>query len=146
MPILALTVVGLMLVGQLAAHEAPKPPQEPYPVTAPAQVSTPADVLAPLALQADLSAAMFHGTVHAIARTNLRVTILTDYGRFVFIPVQSCERLLRLKPGDRVWLDVDAQGTVRVRGMTDPPASDMPGMPAPSPCSPRDPDLEGEPE
>lgn len=130
MPILALAVISLMLAGHLLGHAMPSPPLEPRPVTAPVQVSAPA--VRPVALQADLSAAMFHGTVHAIDRTALRVTIHTDYGRFILITVQNCKLLLRLKSGDRVRLDVDAQGAVRTLGMTGPSAPDMPGMPDPS--------------
>jgi hypothetical protein len=56
---------------------------------------------------------MFLGTVQAIDREALRVTIRTDFGRLVPLTVERCEIIQRLRIGDRVRLDVDAQGVVR---------------------------------
>ena len=95
MPALALTVIGLTLLGNAFVGE----PFEPYAGL--------------VNLQTELSAPMFHGTVQAIDRDALRVTIRTDFGRLVPVTVERCAIIQRLRIGDRVRLDVDAQGVVR---------------------------------
>ncbi|MGH7260722.1 MAG: hypothetical protein ACREI9_08590 [Nitrospiraceae bacterium] len=102
MPLLALTVIGLMLLGNVFAGSPDAPAQEPA-----------APYAHPVNLQTEMSAPMFHGTVQAIDRKTLRVTIRTDFGRLVPVALESCEIVQRLRIGDRVRLDVDAQGAVR---------------------------------
>ena len=102
MPLLALTAIGLMLLGNIFAGSPDALAQEP---TAP--------YAHPVNLQTEISAPMFHGTVQAIDRETLRVTIQTDFGRLVPVALESCEIVQRLRIGDRVRLDVDAQGVVR---------------------------------
>ncbi len=112
MPVLALAVVGLILLGNLFSDAPSTPTSE---LIAPAEAAQPA---APYAhsvdLQTELSAPMFHGTVQAIDRETLRVTIRTDFGRLVPVALENCEIIQRLNVGDRVRLDVDAQGVAHV--------------------------------
>jgi hypothetical protein len=110
MPVIALIVVGLMLLGNVFAGGLSTPSQE-QELTAPASAAEPPARL--VNLQTELSAPMFHGTVQAIDREALRVTIRTDFGRLVPVTVERCEIIQRLRIGDRVRLDVDAQGVVR---------------------------------
>ncbi len=110
MPILALTVLSLMVGGALLDRSAQSPP---------AQAQALASWARPVTLHPEISAPMFHGTVQSIDRASLRATIQTDYGRLVFVTMESCERLSTLRPGDRVRLDVDAQGIVRALEKTD---------------------------
>lgn len=110
MPLLALTVLGLMLLGTLLSAPAPVPTQEPEAASAPQPV--------PVTLTPELSAPMFHGTVDSIDPVALRMTIRTDFGRLVPVTIASCDLLRRLRIGDRVRLDVDAQGAVRALDTT----------------------------
>jgi hypothetical protein len=55
---------------------------------------------------------MFHGTVRAIDWQSLRVTIQTDFGRVVAVPVENCDVIEGFKIGDRVRLAVDTRGIV----------------------------------
>jgi hypothetical protein len=105
MPVIALTVIGLILLGNVLAGEPAAPPSA-HPVN----------------LQTELSAPMFHGTVQAIDREALRVTIRTDFGRLVPVTVERCEIIQRLRIGDRVRLDVDAHGVVRALATPPSPA------------------------
>jgi hypothetical protein len=117
MPILALTILTLMLGGALME----RPADKPQPAVQEHQVQS--GTLPPhthlATLHPELSAPMFHGTVQSIDRTTLRVTIRTDFGRLVFATMENCERLFTLRPGDRVRLDVDPRGTVRTVEKTD---------------------------
>jgi hypothetical protein len=110
MPVIALTVIGLMLLGNVLAggRSAPSLEQE---LTAPVEAAEPRAGV--VNLQTELSAPMFHGTVQAIDRKALRVTIRTDFGRLVPVTVERCETIQHLQIGDRIRLDVDAQGVVR---------------------------------
>jgi len=117
MPLLALTVISLMLLGNLFSGTPSAPTSE---LIAPAETAQPAAPYAhPVNLQAELSAPMFHGTVQAIDRETLRVTVRTDFGRLVPVALENCEIVQRLNVGDRVRLDVDAQGVVRTLEKTD---------------------------
>jgi hypothetical protein len=102
MPIPPLTAIGALLVGGLLGN----------PINGPAAAMQAPEVR-PVNLRTEMSAPMFRGTVQAIDRTALRVTVQTDFGRLVPVAVGSCDILSRLRVGDRVRLDVDAQGIVR---------------------------------
>lgn len=128
MALLGLTVLGLMLMGILTTQPPPSSATEAMPVPA----SSPAPQAQPVNLQAELSGPMFHGTVHTIDRTALRVTIRTDFGRVVPVTVDSCDMLQWLRIGDHVRLDVDAQGIVRALEKTEAVLTTAPGAPAPS--------------
>ncbi len=117
MPLLALTVVSLMLLGGVFAGQPPAPAQELITPTEAAQPAAP--YAHPVNLQTEMSASMFHGTVQAIDGDTLRVTVRTDFGRLVPVALESCEIIQRLRIGDRVRLDVDAQGTIRALEKTD---------------------------
>lgn len=132
MPLLALTVLGLMLLGSLLGSPAPVPSQEPETVSAPQPV--------PVTLTPELSASMFHGTVDTIDPAALRATIRTDFGRLVPVTIPSCDLLRRLRIGDRVRLDVDAQGVVRAIDETGAvvsiaPETRLPSAPPPDRCT-----------
>jgi hypothetical protein len=103
MPILQLTAIGTLLLGSILGNPASAPAPSAH-ITPKAQ---------PVILQTEISAPMFHGTVRAIDRAALRVTVQTDFGRLVPVAVGNCEILQRLHIGDHVRLDVDAQGVVR---------------------------------
>jgi hypothetical protein len=103
MPILPLTAMGALLLGSMLGNPASAPAPSAH-ITPKAQ---------PVILHTEISSPMFHGTVRAIDRAALRVTVQTDFGRLVPVAVESCEILLQLRIGDHVRLDVDAQGVVR---------------------------------
>jgi hypothetical protein len=103
MPIQHLTAIGTLLLGSILGNPASAPAPSAH-ITPKAQ---------PVILHTEISAPMFHGTVRAIDRTALRVTVQTDFGRLVPVAVGSCEILQRLHIGDHVRLDVDVQGVVR---------------------------------
>jgi len=109
MPSRLLTVTGLLLIGSALGSGASAPAQEPAPMLR----AQSAPHVWPINLEPDISAPMFHGTVHTIDRATLRVTIRTDFGRLVPVAVESCDIIQRLRLGDHVRLDVDAQGVVR---------------------------------
>jgi len=108
-PMGRLTATSLLLIGSALGSAASAPAQEPAP-TLRAQS---APHVRPVTLESDISAPMFHGTVHTIDRATLRVTIRTDFGRLVPVAVESCDIIQRLRLGDHVRLDVDTQGVVR---------------------------------
>jgi hypothetical protein len=117
MPLLALTVISLMFLGSLFSGVPSAPTSE---LIAPAEaVESAAPSAQPVNLQTEISAPMFHGTVQAIDRETLRVTVLTDFGRLVPVALENCEIVQRLNVGDRVRLEVDAQGVVRALEKTD---------------------------
>ncbi len=127
MPLLALTVVGLMLLGNLFSGVLSAPSQE---LIVSAEAAQPAAPYAhPVNLQTEMSASMFHGTVQAIDGETLRVTVRTDFGRLVPVALESCEIIQRLRIGDRVRLDVDVQGVVRALEKTDSYLAKDPQMP-----------------
>ncbi len=103
MTILPLTAIGALFVGSMLGN----------PTSGPAPAMQTAPEAQPVNLRTEMSAPMFQGRVHAIDRAALRVTIQTDFGRLVPVAVESCDILNRLRIGDRVHLDVDAQGIVR---------------------------------
>ena len=109
MPSRLLTATSLLLIGSALGSVASAPAQEP--AHTPFMQSAPH--ARPINLEAEISAPMFHGTVHIIDRATLRVTIRTDFGRWVPVAVESCEIIHRLHICDRVRLDVDTQGIVR---------------------------------
>lgn len=104
MPLPALAVLALMLLGTVLGNPTPAPSQEPAAVAPPAAT--------PVALTPELSAPMFQGIVQAVDRQALRVTIHTDFGRVVPLAVESCDVIDGLRIGDRVRLAMDAQGIV----------------------------------
>ncbi len=108
-PMGRLVATSLLLIGSALGSAASAPAQEPA-LTLRAQSVPHAR---PVNLEPDISAPMFHGTVHTIDRATLRVTIRTDFGRMVPVAVESCDIIQRLRLGDHVRLDVDAQGVVR---------------------------------
>jgi len=120
-------IVGLILMGILTSQPADPSTGEAVP----APVSSPAPQAQPVHLHAEMSGPMFHGTVHTIDRTTLRVTIRTDFGRVVPVTVVSCDMLQWLRIGDHVRLDVDAQGIVQVLEKTGAVLTTAPGAPAP---------------
>jgi hypothetical protein len=109
MPNRLLTTTSLLLIGSALGSVASAPAQEP--ARTPLVQSAPH--ARPINLETEISAPMFHGTVHTIDRATLRVTIRTDFGRLVPVVVESCEIIHWLHIGDRVRLDVDTQGIVR---------------------------------
>jgi len=124
MPLLTLTVLGLMLLGTVLGSPRSAPSQEPVAVTVPQTT--------PVALRPELSAPMFHGTVQAIDQQALRVTIRTDFGRLVPVAVESCSLIQGLQIGDRVRLAVDAQGIVYALETTGASFSTAPDTPVSS--------------
>lgn len=131
MPLLALVVLGLTLLGAVMGSPKPVPSQEPVAVAAPQTL--------PVALTPELSAPMFHGVVQAIDRPALRVTIRTDFGRLVPVEVDSCDLIRGLQIGDRVRLAVDTQGIVYALETTGTSPSPAPDRPVasdrqPAPC------------
>lgn len=124
MPLPTLAVLSLILLGSALGNPAPVVSQE-------TTVASPSQAM-PVTLTPELSAPMFHGTVHLIDRQALRVTIRTDFGRLVPVSVGSCRIIQRLKIGDRVRLDVDAQGIVRALEKPHAGPSPAPGLPLPS--------------
>jgi hypothetical protein len=95
----------------LLGNQASAPAQDPAQHSEPA-VHSP-DLTRPVNLRTEISAPMFRGTVFAIDRTTLRVTVRTDFRRLAPGAVEHCEALARLRIGDRVRLDVDVQGIVQ---------------------------------
>lgn len=124
MPLLTPAVLSLMLLGTAPGGPTPVASQETIAASPPQAM--------PVTLTPELSAPMFHGTVHLIDRRALHVTIRTDFGRLVPVKVGSCEIIQRLRIGDRVRLDVDAQGIVRAMEKPNAGPSADPGMPIPS--------------
>lgn len=128
MPSRLLTATSLLLIGSALGSVASASAQEP--------ARTPLVQSAPHArsinLETELSSPMFHGTVHAIDRATMRVTIRTDFGRFVPVAVASCEIIHWLRTGDRVRLDVDTQGIVRALEKTGTYLATVPNSPIPS--------------
>jgi hypothetical protein len=122
MPLLALTILSLMLMGSVTSPSLFPDAQKPAP----------APQAQPVNLQAEISAPMFHGTVHIIDRAALRVTVQTDFGRLVPVAVESCDIIQWLRIGDRVRLDVDAQGIVRALEKTGAYLTTAPNTPLPS--------------
>lgn len=130
MPLLLLTVLSLMLIGNVLGSPAPAPPQAPG--GAPASLPQSVPQAQPVHLQTEISAPMFHGTVQAIDRDTLRVIIRTDFERLVPVAIENCEMLQWLRVGDYVLLDVDAQGAVRVLKKTGSSQTTTPNAPHPS--------------
>jgi len=128
MPSRLLTATSLLLIGSALGSAAAAPAQEPAP--APRAPSVPH--ARPINLETDISAPMFHGTVHTIDRATLRVTIQTDFGRLVPVAVENCDIIQRLRLGDQVRLDVDAQGVVRALEKTGADRATVPNTPIPS--------------
>jgi len=128
MPSRLLTATSLMLIGSALGSVASAPAQEP----ARAPLVQSALQARPINLETELSAPMFHGTVHAIDRATLRVTIRTDFGRLVPVAIASCEIIHWLHTGDRVRLDVDTQGIVRALEKTGTYLATVPNSPIPS--------------
>jgi len=126
MPRLTPAVLGLMLLGTALGD--PAPAQETLAAPVPQAI--------PVTLTPELSAPMFHGTVHLIDRQALRVTIRTDFGRLVPVTVGNCNIIHRLQIGDRVRLDVDAQGIVRALEKPGAGSPATPGTPLPSSWQP----------
>lgn len=128
MPSRLLTATSLLLIGSALGSTAAAPAQEP--ARAPLAQSVPQ--ARPINLETELSASMFHGTVHTIDRATLRVTIRTDFGRLVPVAVANCEIIHWLHTGDRVRLDVDTQGIVRALEKTGAYLATVPNTPIPS--------------
>lgn len=124
MSLLTPAVLSLMLLGTALGGPTPVPSQETIAASPPQAM--------PVTLTPELSAPMFHGTVHLIDRQALRVTVRTDFGRLVPVKVGSCEIIQWLRIGDRVRLDVDAQGIVRALEKPGEGSASAPGMPLPS--------------
>jgi hypothetical protein len=122
MTIFHLTAIGALLLGSMLGNPAAGPATSVH-ATPKAQ---------PVILHTEISAPMFHGTVRAIDRTALRVTVQTDFGRLVPVAVESCEILLQLRIGDHVRLDVDAQGIVRALEKTGAARTTAPNTRTPS--------------
>jgi hypothetical protein len=116
MPVFALTVISLMLAGSLFGNQAAGP--SPEPAAGRLETARTAPAALPVSLRTELSASMFHGTVVTIDRVALHVTIRTDFGRTVAVPVETCDMIQGVRAGDRVRLDVDAQGVVRLQEKT----------------------------
>lgn len=66
-------------------------------------------------LKPEIQAAMFQGTVEAVDREGLNLTIRTDFGRVVSLSLRDPAVMSGLHKGDRVWLDADGQGLLTVR-------------------------------
>lgn len=128
MPSRLLTAISLLLIGSALESVTPAPAQEP--ARTPLVQSAPQ--ARPINLETEISAPMFHGTVHTIDRATLRVTIRTDFGRLVPVAVESCEIIHWLHIGDRVRLDVDTQGIVRALEKTGAYLATVPNTPIPS--------------
>jgi hypothetical protein len=128
MPSRLLTATSLLLIGSALGSVASAPAQEP--ARTPLVQSAPQ--ARPINLETEISAPMFHGTVHSIDRATLRVTIRTDFGRLVPVSVKSCEIIRRLHIGDHVRLDVDTQGIVRALEKTGAHLAATPNTPVPS--------------
>lgn len=135
MPSRLLTATSLMLLGSALGSVASTPAQEP----ARTPLVQTAPHARPINLETEISAPMFHGTVHIIDRATLRVTIRTDFGRVVPVAVESCEIIHWLRIGDHIRLDVDAQGVVRAlvktgAYLTTPPSTPLPSAWLPGRC------------
>lgn len=128
MPSRLLTATSLLLIGSALGSVAAAPAQEP--ARTPLVQSVPP--ARPVNLKTELSAPMFHGTVHTIDRATLRVTIRTDFGQVVPVAVESCEIIHWLRIGDRVRLDVDMQGIVRALEKTGAYLATVPNTSIPS--------------
>lgn len=128
MPSRLLIATSLLLIGSVLGSAASAPAQEP--TRTPFVHSAPQ--ARPINLETEISAPMFHGTVHTIDRATLRVTIRTDFGRLVPVAVESCEIIHWLRIGDRVRLDVDTQGIVRALEKTGAYLTTVPNTPLPS--------------
>jgi hypothetical protein len=124
MPLPTPAVLSLILLGSALGVPTPGLSQETIAASPPQA--------RPVTLTPELSAPMFHGTVHLIDRQALRVTIRTDFGRLVPVTVGSCQIIQWLQIGDRVRLDVDAQGIVRALEKPTGGPSATPGTPLPS--------------
>ena len=132
MPLLGLTMLSLMLMGGMTPQSLAPSTQAPAP--APGFPSAPQ--AQPVNLQAEISAPMFHGTVHAIDRMTRRVTIRTDFGQVVPVTVGSCEIIQSLRIGDHVRFDVDTQGVVYTLEETGAHLATNPNTLAPSTWAP----------
>jgi hypothetical protein len=128
MPSHLLTVTSLLLIGSALGNASAAPAQEP--ARTPLMQSAP--LILPINIEPEISAPMFYGTVRAIDRATLRVTIRTDFGRVVPVAVESCESIHWLRVGDRVRLDVDTQGIIRALDKTGAYLATVPNVPAPS--------------
>lgn len=128
MPSRLLAATSLLLIGSALESVASAPVQEP--ARTPLVQSAPQ--ARPVNLETEISAPMFHGTVHTIDRATLRVTIQTDFGRLVPVAVESCEIIHWLRIGDRVRLDVDTQGIVRALEKTGAYLATVPNTSVPS--------------
>jgi hypothetical protein len=126
MTIFHLTAIGALLAGSLLGNPAAGSALSVH-ATAKAQ---------PVILHTEISAPMFHGTVRAIDRAALRVTVQTDFGRLVPVTVESCEILQWLRIGDHVRLDVDAQGVVHALEKTGASRTTAPNTLTPSAWQP----------
>ncbi|MBI5776479.1 MAG: hypothetical protein HY444_03725 [Nitrospirae bacterium] len=128
MPSRLLTAASLLLIGSALGSVASAPAQEPARTLLVQSVPH----ARPINLETEISAPMFHGTVHIIDRATLRVTIRTDFGRLVPVAVESCAIIHWLHIGDRVRLDVDTQGIVRALEKTGAYHATVPNAPTPS--------------
>ena len=123
MPLLALTVLGLLLLGVLGSPR-PSPPEQPVAVTVPQT--------APVAPASELPPSMFHGTVQAIDRHALHITIRTDIGGLIPVTIDTCDLLQGMQIGDQVRLAVNAQGTAYALETTGASLSTVPDAPVSS--------------
>ena len=93
---LALALVGLVLTG-------------------PAQAFDRSEQSHPVDLKPEIQGTMFQGTIEAIDRAGLSLTVKTDFGRVLSLLLPNPKALRELHKGDRVRLEADGQGLLSVR-------------------------------
>jgi hypothetical protein len=81
----------------------------------PVMASEPGGTLHRTDLKPEIQATMFQGTIEAVDRHGLSLTIKTDFGRVLSLSLPDSAAISQLHKGDRVWLEADGQGLLTIR-------------------------------